>query len=224
MDFSERQQEPGKKFIGIGLVVLFHVLLVWALINGLATKIVHTIKNEVETKIIDEIKPPPPPPVDLPPPPPPKTLSAPPPPFIPPPEVQVQQQAPRDAIATTTNVKPTSNELPKTVAQPAEGGEARAPVIVPAQVKFGSTNCPPPDYPRSSLRNEESGVTVLNVTFGPDGVVSNAVVEKSSGFRTLDSAVKNYLMSGQCKADKVGTVDGKPQSTTARVQYVWSLP
>ncbi|WP_423682378.1 hypothetical protein [Undibacterium sp. WLHG33] len=37
MDFSDRQQEPGKKFLGIGLVIAFHVVLVYALLNGLGT-------------------------------------------------------------------------------------------------------------------------------------------------------------------------------------------
>ncbi|MBC3871397.1 energy transducer TonB, partial [Undibacterium oligocarboniphilum] len=40
MDFSDRQQEPGKKFLGIGLVIAFHVVLVYALVNGLGTKLV----------------------------------------------------------------------------------------------------------------------------------------------------------------------------------------
>lgn len=222
MDFSERQQEPGKKFVGIGLVVAFHAVLVWAMVTGLVTKVVHIVKEDVETKIIEEVKPPPPPP-DLPPPPPPKVLSAPPPPFIPPPEVQVQQQVQQNTISTTTNVKPESNVLQKTVAPPQEGGEAKAPVIVPAVITFNSAACPAPDYPRASLRNEETGVTVLAVTVGADGAVSNVTVEKSSGFRGLDNAVRSHLLSGACKPGKVGTVDGKPQATTARVQYVWKL-
>ncbi|MBI3284698.1 MAG: energy transducer TonB, partial [Burkholderiales bacterium] len=45
MDFSDRQQEPGKKFLGIGLVILFHVALIYALINGLGHKIVEIIQK-----------------------------------------------------------------------------------------------------------------------------------------------------------------------------------
>ncbi|MFZ6848562.1 energy transducer TonB, partial [Undibacterium sp. RuRC25W] len=96
MDFSNRQQEPGKKFLGMGLVLAFHLVLLYALLNGLGTKIVQIIQKPMETKIVEEVKPPPPPP-DTPPPPPPKLL-APPPPFIPPPEVQVQQQPQQNTI------------------------------------------------------------------------------------------------------------------------------
>ncbi|MFZ6747332.1 energy transducer TonB, partial [Undibacterium sp. JH2W] len=77
--------------MGLGLVILFHILVVWALVSGLARKAMEVVIKPLETKIVEEVKPPPPPP-DTPPPPPPKLL-APPPPFIPPPEVQVQQPA-----------------------------------------------------------------------------------------------------------------------------------
>ena len=77
MDFSNRQQEPGKKFLGMGLVLAFHLVLLYALLNGLGTKIVQIIQKPMETKIVEEVKPPPPPP-DTPPPPPPKLLAPPP--------------------------------------------------------------------------------------------------------------------------------------------------
>ena len=63
MDFSERGQDPTKKMVGISVVVLVHAIVIYALLNGLATQIVAVIKDlPIETKVIEEVKPPPPPP------------------------------------------------------------------------------------------------------------------------------------------------------------------
>ncbi|MCH8623131.1 energy transducer TonB, partial [Undibacterium sp. TS12] len=192
MDFSNRQQEPGKKFIGIGLVVAFHILVVWALVSGLARKAMDVVIKPLETKIVEEVKPPPPPP-DTPPPPPPKLL-APPPPFIPPPEVQVQQpvqQAP--TISVKSEVRPESNQLQKTPPPaPAVVAEAKpaGPSIVPGVIDFNVAGCKP-EYPRASLRNEETGTVQLSVLIGADGSVSDVKIDKSSGFRGLDNAVRS---------------------------------
>ena len=79
MDFAQQQRNPGKHVVGIGIVIAMHVLLAWALVTGLAQRMVEVIKAPIETKIIEEVKPPPPPPPEnLPPPP----KFAPPPPSI----------------------------------------------------------------------------------------------------------------------------------------------
>ena len=89
MDFTQDGKNPSNNVVGISVVVVLHVLIIYALLTGLARKVVEVIQQPVETKIIEEIKPPPPPPPpDKPVPPPPKTV-APPPPFVPPPEVKV---------------------------------------------------------------------------------------------------------------------------------------
>ena len=70
MDYASQQRSPGKHPIGLGVVVVGHVILGYALVNGLGHKIVEVIKAPIETKIIEEVKPPPPPPPEnLPPPP-----------------------------------------------------------------------------------------------------------------------------------------------------------
>jgi periplasmic protein TonB len=221
MDFSGREREPGRKFVGIGVVVGLHALLVAGLLLGGKEKFLNVIQQPLETKIVEEVKPPPPPP-DTPPPPPPKLLT-PPPPFIPPPEVQVQQQQVQNTITTVSNVKPDSNVLPKSVQQPvvSDAPKSTAPIVVAGVVNFEQAGCKP-EYPRASLRNEETGTVQLAVAIGADGAVTDVKIEKSSGFRGLDNAVKAQLLSGACK-NKPGTVDGKPQATTAHVAYVWKL-
>jgi protein TonB len=104
MDFGADQRMSKNTIIGIGIVILLHVFLVYALVTGLASSAIELIKKPLEIKIIQPVTPPPPPPqVVIPPPP---VLTAPPPPYIPPPLIQVQAP-PQTPIAVTTTVKPT---------------------------------------------------------------------------------------------------------------------
>ena len=64
MDFAQQQRNPGRHLIGFGIVVALHVLLGWALVTGLAQRMIEVIKAPIETKIIEEVKPPEPPPPD----------------------------------------------------------------------------------------------------------------------------------------------------------------
>ncbi|QNM94946.1 hypothetical protein [Chitinimonas koreensis] len=59
MDFAQQQRKPGKHLVGIGFVVLLHVGIVYALINGLAKEGIKLIQKELEVKLIDEPPPPP---------------------------------------------------------------------------------------------------------------------------------------------------------------------
>ncbi|PRC93389.1 energy transducer TonB [Solimicrobium silvestre] len=217
MDFSEHGQDPTKKLVGISVVVLIHVIVIYALLNGLGKQIIAVIKDiPIETKVIEEVKPPPPPP-DAPPPPP--KLAAPPPPFIPPPEVQVAQQPVVNTISAVSNVQPPRQDFTKAVAAPPVVAKASGPSVVAAVVDFST--CDKPDYPRNSVRNEEHGTVRIAFLIGLDGRVADSKIEKSSGFRALDAAAKNGL--SLCKF-KPGTVDGKPQQTWTAVDYVWTLP
>ncbi|WP_371326584.1 energy transducer TonB [Collimonas sp. OK412] len=173
------------------------------------------IQQPVETKIIEEFKPPPPPPPDQVVPPPPKSV-APPPPFVPPPEVKVTPPPQDNVIAAVTNVKPPSNDLPTSVAQPSAAGEA-GPAHTSAKI---AGNCEKPEYPRSSLRNEEEGMVTVKLTIGADGNVLDSAVEKSSGFKDLDRAtVKAWSLCHFSPA----MADGKAVQSSTRMQYVWKL-
>ena len=86
MNFAESQRNPGKHPTGLIIVIIMHVLLAYALVSGLAKKVVDKVMV-TETKLVEAPPPPPPPPPkDLPPPP--KNLP-PPPVYVPPPPVDV---------------------------------------------------------------------------------------------------------------------------------------
>src|SRR5512147_2248739 len=77
MNFAQRQRDPRKHLVGITAVILFHGFIVYALLTGLAKKVVDVVRAPIETKVIEEIKKPPPPPeVVVPPPPPQPTITA----------------------------------------------------------------------------------------------------------------------------------------------------
>jgi len=217
MDFTQDGRNPSKNVVGISVVVLLHVALIYALITGLARKVVEVIQQPVETKIIEEIKPPPPPPPpDKPVPPPPKSV-APPPPFVPPPEVKVTPPPQENVIAAVTNVKPPTNDLPTSVAQPSTTGEVAPPAHTSARV---DGNCEKPEYPRTSLRNEEEGTVQIKMTIGTDGSVVESSVAKSSGFKDLDRAALKALSLCHFKP---AMADGKPVQSSTSIPYVWKL-
>ncbi|MFZ6727720.1 energy transducer TonB, partial [Undibacterium sp. MH2W] len=84
-------------------------------------------------------------------------------PFIPPPEVQVQQQPQQNTISAVSNVKPDNPVFAKTQqTAPPESAKPTGPVTVPGVIDFNVAGCKP-EYPRASLRNEETGTVLLSV-------------------------------------------------------------
>jgi len=215
MNFSH-EKNPGKNFTGIAAVVVIHALVAWGIVSGLGTRMVTKMAEAVETKIIEEVKPPPP--KEVPPPPPPPEMKAPPPPFIPPVEVNVQQPAPvNQVMANATNVRPATTELARPQAPAAPASTAKS-VHVAAVADFST--CAKPDWPKASLRNEETGTVTLSFLIGVDGRVADSKIMKSSGFRDLDKAALNGI--GKCRF-KPGMTDGKPEQAWMQMQYVWTL-
>jgi protein TonB len=193
---------------GLTVVVVFHVFLIYALVTGLARKVVEVVIPPLETKLIEEVKPPPP--ENKPPPPPPPKLAAPPPPFIPPPEVRIDTPPPVAAtITAVSDVKP-AVEAPMPQVQP----RTRTNAVVDASA------CQKPDYPAASLRANETGVTVLSMLIGVDGVVIDSKVTRSSGSRRLDEAARKGL--SLCRF-RPATADGKPEQAWSRIEYEWKI-
>jgi len=80
--------------------------------------------------------------------------------------------------------------------------------------------CTKPEYPRSSLRNEETGTVTLRFIVAPTGRVAAAKVIRSSGFRDLDRAALNSM--SRCLF-RPASIDNKPVQDSALMQYVWTL-
>ena len=172
--YASRQRSPRKHLTGIGLVVLLHGLLLWAISSGLARQVVRMTENTVEAVLMSEA--PPPPPV-APKTPPPKTPAPPPP--------APTSTAPAITQATPPAAAPT------------------APAIRTGAVIQPGAHCAKPDYPSASRRMEEEGTVTLKFLIGVDGKVMQADIEKSSGFTRLDEAARNALSKCQFRPGTV---------------------
>ena len=195
MGYAEQQRQPGKHAVGIGVVIILHILLGWALASGLATKAVRIILPETEAVIIlDKPKPPPPP---LEPPPPPKqvvVVQT----FVPPPEVQIQQQLQPPVIQNTTVVAPTVFAPPTPPAPP-------APIAPPAPVSVGIA-CPNSQqiradikYPTQARKDGLQGEVLIEATVGANGEIKDVEVISSSN-RAFNSVSINSVRLFKCNA------------------------
>lgn len=196
-----------RRLTGLGVTVALHIVLVYALIHGLARQIVEAVRPPLETKIIEEVKAPPP---EQPPPPPPPKFATPPPPFIPPPEVRVQVPVQAPAITAVVSTPP--------AAAPPPPGQVHVPVTTAPVVQAAS--CEKPPYPPGARRANETGTVLLSFLIDVNGRILESKIERSSGYRRLDDAARQGLEL--CKF-KPGTLDGRPTRSRARIEYVWSL-
>ena len=203
MNFSQQQADPRRHLPGIAFVVLFHALIVWALVSGLAKKVVEVVRAPIETKVIEEIKKPPPPPEVVVPPPP--KLEAPPPPFIPPPEVQVTTPPPEPTITATTPTPPAP--VPFTpVAPPTAASAAAPPEPIQAGVACSKmVNFSMPTIPASSTVTSGNLVYLATIKDGKITSFEIASIRLEGGndqkvrrsfIANAEAAVRQYLCSG----------------------------
>jgi protein TonB len=233
VDFAQQQRNPGKHMVGIGIVLVLHLLLGWAMVTGLAQRVVDVIRAPIETKIIEETqRPPPPPPENLPPPPP---LAPPPPSFVPPPEVNVAppptpapqitvtREAPPPAPVVVVPAPAPAPPAPPPVVAAAPPAPPAPPVRVPPRLNFG-TACERPEYSAAARRAEAQGEVVVRFTADATGRIVDAVVERSAG-PTREHKMLDRLTLEAVRACRVtpGTLDGKPETLTERVTYVWKI-
>ena len=182
MNFSQRQADPRRHLVGLSVVILFHALIVYALVTGLAKKVVDVVRAPIETKVIEEIKKPPPPPEIVVPPPP--KLEAPPPPFIPPPEVQIAQPPPPQPTITATTPTPPPAPVviaptpppPVVVAAPAPPPVVSPPATVSAGVACSNYQTVMGDasFPREAQRmGLEKGEALIQFTLSASGEIKD---------------------------------------------------
>lgn len=121
------------------------------------------------------------------------------------------------------------DDTPRIAATPrVEGtdtGTSSAPRVAPtpAPVRSRPILLPqsPPDYPRSSIRANEQGVSTLDVCVDARGRVTSATLANSSGHATLDSAALKWVRTARFTP---GKLDGVAQSVCGHtVVYEWNL-
>lgn len=180
MDFARQQRNPARHLIGIGGVILLHVLVIYALLTGLARKVVEVVKGPIEVKVIEEVIKKPPPPEVLPPPP---KVQAPPPPFVPPPEIQIAPPpTPAPAITAVTQEAPPAPQAP-VIQKPVE----TAPPAPPPAVRSAAVVCPnyrevmsSIAYPREALLDNIEGDVVIEFTVAGNGQIRDPIIKSST--------------------------------------------
>jgi len=112
---------------GLAIVAGLHVLLAWALVSGMATRVVDVVTRPLDVVIVDTPPPPPPPKVervlDKP-----KAASLPPPVYVPPPEVVVPPPPPQTSVAATATEP--APAVPVAAAAPPAPAPAPPPAVV----------------------------------------------------------------------------------------------
>jgi protein TonB len=216
------QQASGNKIVSLVIVALIHIVVIYALVTGLAYSAVKTVAEklnvvDVEEEVIEPEEPPPPPP-DQP--------ITPPPVVTPPPIVRTP---PTTAPVITTTNTPPPVFIPQPVAAPPPAPPAPPPPPPPSKASGASPRgnpgswATPNDYPARALREERAGTTRFRVTIGPDGRVTNCEITGSSGHADLDEATcKNVTRRARFKPalDAAGNAISDTYSNAVR----WEIP
>ena len=215
-----RHSQRTSRAVGICLVVLLHVVVVYALVNGLAHREIDVRQGPIETKIIEDVKventkvPLPSPPLPLPPPP----L-----PFVALPEIRIDRPVPENRIDRPVPAQMAKN-LPITNAMPAEAPPAPLPPKsepVKVEPKLDLSHSHEPEYPPISRRLGEEGTVLLQVLIDPEGRAVDVRVARSSGFARLDTAAVEGVREAYHFTP--GTTDGKPDSMWLTFKITWNL-
>ncbi len=113
-------------------------------------------------------------------------------------------------------------EVPVTPAPtPRKPEPAATPTPKPTRIRPALLSTNPPPYPASEIRQQNEGVTTLEVCVDANGRTSSATVKASSGHSVLDNAALKWIRSARFKP---GTLDGAAQSVCGHeVVYEWRL-
>ena len=162
-----------ERIVGVGFVGLLHVVAIWAIVSGLAQKIVKVIETQPIQMILPKQETPqpehaqPPKPTDLP------TLPVE--QSVPIPVFQIADDTPRTTVQQTT-----------------ERVASIAPDTAAASIAGTHTT---PSYPGIARKMGEQGTVKLRLTISPQGVVTAADIVQTSGFPDLDQTAVSWVMS-----------------------------
>ncbi len=192
-----QRPDSGSHAVGIGVVVAVHLVIGYALISGLAQKVVDSVREPLEARLIDEVKKPPPPPPPEAPKPVVKLAPPPPTPYVPPPEVVVAAPpTPTPTLAATTPLPPPAHVEFKPEAPPAPPPPA-PPKAEPVTIGVACPTQVAPVLPRRAQQEGIGGQVRAQVTIRGGKVVEVQIL--SSKPRGLfDAAVRTAMLQYGC--------------------------
>ena len=161
-----------ERIVGVGFVGLLHVVAIYALMTGLAQKIVKIIPRDLTVTMepVQEQK------QQVAPPKLPELPSQPMDQSVPPPDIQIAPEVPAQI-----SVAPTPTQVAPAATDTTASG-------------ISSTHTTPP-YPPMARKMSEQGTVKLRLTISPQGVVTAADVVQTSGFPDLDQTAVSWVVS-----------------------------
>ena len=210
------QQMSGNKATTLVVVALLHIVLVYALVTGLAYEAFKKVKEVTAAINIKEEKPP-----EEPPPPPPKQDTPPPPIVAPPPAITFNAPAP--VLQTVQTPPPPApvfvTAAPPPPAPPPPKFQPKGAIPKGQPGNWATTN----DYPSRALREEREGSSGFRVSIGTDGKVTDCQITRPSGSPDLDQATCDNVRR---RARFAPATDGEGNPTTGSYSSTirWVIP
>ncbi len=188
--------DGGSHVAGFSVVILVHVVVGYALVSGLAQKLVDKVRAPMEARLIEEIKLTPPPPEKV------KLLpktAAPPPPFVPAPEVQVAAAPAAPSITAVTPIAPpvVQDYRPSPPPAPAPA-PAPPPKAEPVSIGVACPTMVAPVLPRRAQQDGIGGLVRAQATIR-DGKVVEVRILNSKPIGLFDASVRTAMLQYGCQ-------------------------
>lgn len=190
-----KPQDPSRRYKGIAIVIVLHVLLIWGIATGTAGNVLVKAKKSLEAVVIQEVIIPPPPP------PPPKEIpkaeiapkvDAPPPPFVPPPDI-----APAVSTAPTIQSVAAPPPTPAVIAPPPPPAPTTPAPVARPTIAVACPTTVQPEMPRKATQEGVEGTVKVQLTIA-GGVVKDVVF--LSGPRVFYPNIRSAVMQYKCLA------------------------
>jgi protein TonB len=204
MTYLQQPRSPLQTLPGIGLVILLHVGLIYALLNGLGTNFAEKYSPPMVTRILDSVKPLPPPPK---PPPPdlvtPKTM------YVPLPDVTFPPPPLPSAPVATSHVP----------APPAPAPRAAAPAEQPFQASQIIGGDRSPAYPEVYEDSAIPGNVMVDCIIEVDGNPTNCHMVRATGGSAFATETMRWLTGPRHPVYRPAVRDGQAQ----REEHQWVI-
>ena len=202
------EPSPQRQGLIIALVVALHLALVYAIVSGLAMRVVLSAPSILSAEILPTEQP-----VHQPPPATPE-LVRPALPAVPQPVIRITSGATRSSI---TVVQAPPGPVVAAPVAPVPAPKAIAPT--PARALAGTHTIPP--YPELARRLGEQGTVELRISLDVTGAVSAVIVQRSSGSDRLDAAAVAWVRAHW--RYRPATEGGKPVASSVLADVVFDL-
>lgn len=214
------EQSRRRNPVAVAAAVGAHLVIGYALLSGLAYRVIKLPPKITQVVFpVDQPPPPPPPPhnkVE------PKVRTATQPQKIPPVRPTEDYKLPPTLPVISTadfGSPPTGGGGTELPPPPARTNLARDAIPGSDRLRWITTE----DYPAAALRANMQGVVVISATIGADGKVRSCLVTQSSGSQILDDATCR-LYARRAHFTPARDADGNPTTAQRIDRYRWQIP